>query len=100
MTRNGRGSWHATGPRDVSTIPGLILLRHGEVASHRGDLPLTREGRGQAEQAGPLLARYHDTRVWILARPPPRPPHTAPILLHPLTTPNSSPPTPRPPLPP
>src|SRR5258708_5371542 len=26
MTSNGTASWHATGPRDWSTIPGLILL--------------------------------------------------------------------------
>jgi len=27
----------------------LILLRHGEVPSHRGDVPLTRTGRQQAQ---------------------------------------------------
>ena len=36
--------------------PRLILLRHGEVVSHRGDQPLTDTGRGQAEEAGTRLA--------------------------------------------
>lgn len=34
----------------------LILLRHGEVGSHRGDQPLTETGRGQAVEAGRALA--------------------------------------------
>ena len=36
--------------------PRLILLRHGEVVSHRGDQPLTEAGREQAERAGHGLA--------------------------------------------
>ena len=36
--------------------PRLILLRHGEVVSHRGDQPLTLAGRRQAEDAGRRLA--------------------------------------------
>jgi broad specificity phosphatase PhoE len=90
MTSNGRAGWCATAPRDVSTIPGLILLRHGEVASHRGDVPLTREGRAQAEQAGRRLARYHDARVWILVGPTLRAQQTGLIMLHGLTSANSS----------
>src|SRR5260370_28165020 len=82
MTSNGRASRLATAPRDSSTIPGLILLRHGEVASHRGDVPLTREGRGQAEQAGRRLAPHPADRVWILVGPTRRAPHTRLILLH------------------
>jgi len=39
-----------------STSPRLILLRHGEVASHQGDIPLTAEGRRQAEAAGRVMA--------------------------------------------
>jgi broad specificity phosphatase PhoE len=35
--------------------PRLVLLRHGEVASHRGDVPITDEGRRQAEEAGRRL---------------------------------------------
>lgn len=34
----------------------LVLLRHGEVASHRGDIPVTAAGREQAVDAGRCLA--------------------------------------------
>lgn len=34
----------------------LVLLRHGEVASHRGDIPITAAGRDQAVDAGRSLA--------------------------------------------
>jgi broad specificity phosphatase PhoE len=74
----------------VPTIPGLILLRHGEVASHRGDVPLTREGRGQAEQAGRRLARHHAARVSILVGPTLRAEQTGLIMLHGLTNADSS----------
>ena len=37
-------------------MPRLLLLRHGEVASHRGDIPITDVGRRQAEEAGRRLA--------------------------------------------
>jgi broad specificity phosphatase PhoE len=44
----------------TTPIPGgrrrLILVRHGEVESHRGDHPLTEAGRDQAERAGRRLA--------------------------------------------
>ena len=40
----------------TSPAPRLVLLRHGEVASHRGDVPLTDAGRAQAEEAGRRLA--------------------------------------------
>lgn len=36
--------------------PRLVLLRHGEVASHRGDIPITAAGRDQAVDAGKHLA--------------------------------------------
>ena len=36
--------------------PRLLLLRHGEVASHRGDIPLTTAGRDHAVEAGRRLA--------------------------------------------
>ncbi len=71
-------------------IPGLILLRHGEVASHRGDVPLTRDGRGQAEQAGRRLAQHRGARVWIVAGPTLRAQQTGLILLHGLTSADSS----------
>jgi broad specificity phosphatase PhoE len=41
----------------VSTsVPRLLLIRHGEVTSHRGDHPLSEAGRFQAEEAGRRLA--------------------------------------------
>lgn len=35
----------------------MLRLTHGHIASHQGDLPLTAEGRRQAERAGIGLAR-------------------------------------------
>jgi Histidine phosphatase superfamily (branch 1) len=81
MSSNDRARWYWAAPRDVSTIPGLILLRHGEVASHRGDVPLTPQGRGQAERAGRRLARQHDAGVWILVGPTLRAQQTGMIML-------------------
>lgn len=37
-------------------IPRLLLLRHGEVASHRGDVALTATGHDQSVEAGRRLA--------------------------------------------
>lgn len=39
----------------METRASLILLRHGEVASHRGDVPVTRDGLAYAEHVGKLL---------------------------------------------
>ena len=69
-------------------MPALILLRHGEVASHRGDVPLTRSGRHQAEWAGRQLARLPAARVWILVSPTLRTRQTGLLLLHGLTSAN------------
>ena len=57
----------ATG--SAATRPGrrLILLRHGEVVSHRGDQPLTETGRGQAEEAGRRLAAWGLGSVRLLS---------------------------------
>jgi broad specificity phosphatase PhoE len=38
------------------TAPRLLLLRHGEVASHRGDIPITAAGREHAAEAGRRMA--------------------------------------------
>lgn len=46
--------------------PRLVLLRHGEVVSHRGDQPLTEAGRGQAEWAGRRLAMHRLGSVRVL----------------------------------
>lgn len=51
-----------TGP-----APRLLLLRHGEVTSHRGDLPLSEAGRVQAEDAGRRLAALGLGRVRLLS---------------------------------
>ena len=45
----------------------LLLLRHGEVVSHRGDQPLTPAGRTQAEGAGRRLAALQPSRVRVLS---------------------------------
>jgi broad specificity phosphatase PhoE len=76
------------GRADLPTIPALVLLRHGEVASHRGDVPLTRTGRVQAERAGRLLAQLHADRAWILAGPTLRAQQTAFLVVHGLTSAN------------
>ena len=41
----------------------LLLLRHGEVASHRGDVPITEEGRRQAIDAGHRLGSLGSVRL-------------------------------------
>jgi broad specificity phosphatase PhoE len=70
----------------MSLIPALVLLRHGEVASHQGDVPLTRAGRLQAEQAGRRLAQLPADRVWILVGPTLRAQQTGLLVLHGLTS--------------
>jgi broad specificity phosphatase PhoE len=42
---------------DPDVLIRLILLRHGEVASHRGDVPITDSGWKQARRAGAWLAQ-------------------------------------------
>jgi broad specificity phosphatase PhoE len=68
-----------------SAGPALILLRHGAVASHQGDVPLTREGRAQAERAGRRLAELDLGRVEILVGPTVRAQQTGRMLLRGLT---------------
>jgi broad specificity phosphatase PhoE len=72
----------------VPMIPALILLRHGEVGSHQGDVPLTLAGRDQAERAGRRLAELPADRVWILAGPTQRAQQTGLLVLHGLTSAN------------
>src|SRR5215469_4248316 len=50
-------------------FPLLILLRHGEVSSHHGDVPLTSHGRDQAEQAGLRLGELQAARASVLVGP-------------------------------
>jgi broad specificity phosphatase PhoE len=47
--------------------PQVVLLRHGEVASHRGDVPITDAGRRQAEDAGRRLGGRGWGRVLLLS---------------------------------
>jgi broad specificity phosphatase PhoE len=44
----------------------LLLLRHGEVASHRGDVPVTEDGLLHAVRTGKALAAQHDDPVTVL----------------------------------
>jgi broad specificity phosphatase PhoE len=44
-------------------VTRLLLLRHGEVASHRGDVPITEEGRRQAIDAGHRLGSLGSVRL-------------------------------------
>jgi broad specificity phosphatase PhoE len=57
-----------TGNRDgdPDVLIRLILLRHGQVASHRGDVPITDTGREQARRAGAWLARQNFDVVEVL----------------------------------
>lgn len=43
----------------------VLFLRHGEVASHRGDVPVTEAGLRHAEQSGKALAAAFDTPVTV-----------------------------------
>ena len=44
----------------------LLLLRHGEVASHRGDVPVTESGLLHAERVGKILAARSVLPVAVL----------------------------------
>ena len=45
----------------------LFLLRHGEVTSHRGDVPVTEEGLQTAEQVGRRLATRADGPIRVVS---------------------------------
>jgi broad specificity phosphatase PhoE len=45
----------------------LFLLRHGEVTSHRGDVPVTEEGLQTAEQVGRRLAARADGPIRVVS---------------------------------
>jgi broad specificity phosphatase PhoE len=63
----------------------LILLRHGEVVSHRGDQPLTDTGRDQAQEAGKRLAGHGLGSVRLLSGATRRTKETAQLVLDGLT---------------
>jgi broad specificity phosphatase PhoE len=51
-------------PDHRAGVHRLLLLRHGEVPSHRGDLPVTERGLATAERVGHLLGEQaHRVRV-------------------------------------
>lgn len=47
----------------------LVLLRHGHVASHRGDVPITAQGEAQAVAAGRWFARQGLPLAALLTNP-------------------------------
>lgn len=44
----------------------LLLLRHGEVASHRGDVPVTEAGLVHAERTGKAIGAGTEAPIWVL----------------------------------
>jgi len=44
----------------------LLLLRHGEVASHRGDVPVTDAGLAHAERTGKAIGARNDGAISVL----------------------------------
>lgn len=44
----------------------LLLLRHGEVASHRGDVPVTEAGLAHAERTGQAIGARTDSAISVL----------------------------------
>jgi broad specificity phosphatase PhoE len=44
----------------------VLLLRHADVASHRGDVPLTEEGVVRAERTGKVIAEQVDGPLTVL----------------------------------
>jgi broad specificity phosphatase PhoE len=44
----------------------LLLLRHGEVASHRGDVPVTEAGLAHAERTGKAIGGRTDAPISVL----------------------------------
>jgi broad specificity phosphatase PhoE len=67
-----------TGEAESSWIgPRLLLLRHGEVVSHKGDMPLTPRGRRQARRAGRDVGASSADVVMLLASPTARTRDTA-----------------------
>ena len=51
--------------KTVTRAARLVLLRHGEVASHRGDVPVTEPGLAHAERTGKVLGGI-DGRFTVL----------------------------------
>lgn len=47
-------------------MTSLLLLRHGEVASHRGDVPVTKEGLAHAVRTGEAIGEQFGDRFTVL----------------------------------
>ncbi|HWG65027.1 MAG TPA: phosphoglycerate mutase family protein [Streptosporangiaceae bacterium] len=45
------------GPGGQAAVPRLLLLRHGIVASHQGDVPVTEQGLANAAEFGRMLGK-------------------------------------------
>ena len=53
--------------RATARAQRLLLLRHGEVASHRGDVPVTEQGLAAATQAGRNLGKECGDQMLVLS---------------------------------
>ena len=54
-------------PRRIRMTQRLFLLRHGEVTSHRGDVPVTEEGLQTAVEVGRRLAGRADGAIRVIS---------------------------------
>lgn len=68
--------------RSAAAGTRVLLLRHGATASHRGDVPLTAEGRQQAERAGRALGGTALGRCLVLTSTLTRARQTGLLLVH------------------
>ena len=50
---------------DVAVAHRLLLVRHSEIASHRGDVPLTDNGVEIARQVGRELGKDPGEPPWV-----------------------------------
>jgi broad specificity phosphatase PhoE len=53
-------------PREAEHPSKLLLLRHAEIATHLGDVPLTELGRAHAVRTGQALAATYDEPLTVL----------------------------------
>ena len=70
----------------TANVPRVLLLRHGAVASHQGDSPLTRAGRQQSDRGGRKLAAAGLGRIKVLTSATQRARQTASLLVHGVTS--------------
>jgi broad specificity phosphatase PhoE len=70
----------------LSGHPRLLLVRHGATSSHRGDVPLSHQGRQQAERFGRRIAALGLGGVRVLTGSTQRTRQTGLLLVHGLTS--------------